>query len=687
MHEGETAVAINAGYAPVGESGAYSTIPFGTAGPGLGREPFYGNYQSIGSSMSGDIAGADVLRYVGNNGSAQYTGAQISAQSLEVSNFMLVAAAYDNSSYMPNSAAAAYGIPTMPGMMPPSIIPNRTPISEGGIQMQARDIGYRTQEVLGIYGFGFGAVRSALGFGDQDFTPRSPVLQEASAAYGSTRAFWNLNIGGIGDAPSETLNLNVSEVIRRFIPKERTGTSIINPIPNTMAAEHPWLPGSDYYLDFKRGDPFTKVSEGEIRLPGQAYERLNNLHSDATGRYGMVDQHKILGDIAPYSKQYKALNASIDGYDLSPIDQLTVERTRQQVKRVVRKNEFNEYSAKYDPSATMGQRLVERALHMDSIVTRKLGRHSSAVEDWERNNVYGPTFQQWQAPIDTFLKPMVYESTQSNPLASAGSLGLALGFFGKTPTARLTAASVGIATGAAAGAYGAMYKAITGDRFMPKERKEQAALEEYTDVLTYTKNKRLQSMALEAGDSLAASSFDQAAKRTMYGIDLVNASIQDVLAAIPKRKREHFESFLNAPSQEREQILSTAPRLERRILQAAWGERVEALPALEDIFESRELPGAGWEGWHPNTNMDHIKIKAGQHMGLDLSQMGYYPQQIQQANLVNPTFPVFGFEEDSRTVRARLESLMTDMGIQGSVIQSPTPFSGVGLQINQGVFG
>ena len=117
--------------------------------------------------------------------------------------------------------------------------------------------------------------------------------------------------------------------------------------------------------------------------------------------------------------------------------------------------------------------------------------------------------------------------------------------------------------------------------------------------------------------------------------------IETLSLAIPKRKREHFVEMLNAPESERERILSTAGRLERRIYEAAWGMPVEEKPDLAEYFQRHELPDLSWEGWHPNTNMDHVKVKIGQSMGLEMSQMGYYPQQIREANLANPSYPTF----------------------------------------------
>jgi hypothetical protein len=678
MHEEEVAAAMGS-YMPVGQSGAVSTMAYGNS--------MRSDFESVSSTIGGDIAGLSQQRFIQAQNAPAYTGFDMAARDIAVSNYMLAAQAYgSNIQGMQGSAASAYGVPTLPGIMPPTIIPSRAPVTEAGFQQVAGDVAYRTQEMLGIYGFGFGAVRSGLGFGDQDYTPTAPVLQSADSAYGFGRSFWDLSLGGLGDMPSETVNLNISEVVRRFVPKSRSGINYINPIRNTMGVQHSFLPGAEYFTDFTRGDPFAAIKEGEVRLPGEVYARLNTLYSDESGKYGVTDRHKILGNVAPYSRQYRELDSQINSMDLSPAEQLRVDQTRMQVSRITKRNEFFEYTTMYDPNASIGDKLIERALHMDNVVTRKLGRRSSAVEDWERNNVYGPTFQQWQHPVQSFIEPMIYENTQRNPFEAAGRLGFGFQFFGKTPQAKAISSTIGSVTGFTSGLFGQAYETITGRRFVPKKRKEQARLEEYTDILTYVKNMHLSNQAKQAGDMFAAQQFDKAAKRTMYGIDLASASIQDIVATIPKRKREHFEAFLTANEKERERILSTAPRLERRMLQAAYGMQVEKLPSLQEFFSKNELPGQNWEGWHPNTNMDNIKIKIGQNQGLDLSQMGYYPQQIQQANLVNPSFPVMGFVEDSRSIKIKLDAMLRGFGINGTVTESPNPFGQNSLSLSQGVF-
>jgi hypothetical protein len=188
------------------------------------------------------------------------------------------------------------------------------------------------------------------------------------------------------------------------------------------------------------------------------------------------------------------------------------------------------------------------------------------------------------------------------------------------------------------------------------------------------------------GDMASANQFSQAAKRTMYGADLQTGSIDTLSLAVPKRKREHFKAMIQETDQgERKRILSTSGRLERRIYQSAWGMKVEERPDLNEYFSRHELPGLSWEGWHPNTNMEHVKIKMGQSMGIEMSQMGYYPQQVREANLTNPSYPTFGSESNQDNTAAQLRALMSRNGISGSVTPVSNPFGNSGIDIFAGL--
>jgi hypothetical protein len=730
MHKEEVDAAL-ASYVPAGQGGAYlpqqqrifrqaniapnPQISYAAAPPpNIPRKPFRniptsgfssGSYGGSGSALSASTnaiyaRSAGATYSAGNSVRNQLSSSNVAlannagpsqSSSSSYSQLGSLSLAQSVSTRSGGSSGGVYGPPVGPMMMPEKIVSAGLPLRSGSNDYLKGDLGYKLQETAGIYGFMEGQTRKSLGMGAYDFEPDRPVLQSASEGYGSTRAFWDLNLGGMGDLPlpSEGAlgNIELSEIARRFVPHKRSTVNMLNPIKNTMGKKYPFLPGSENFTDFTTGDPFTKVPEGEMRLPGIGYERLNKLYPDRNGRYGAVNQLDILADVAPYSKEYRNLDRRIDKIGLSEEERAKVGQIRAQQNAI--KNSKTNFTA-YDDSSFTDKVLSpfstarNAALHTDNFINNKFTGRRNATEDWERKNVYGSTFPEWQRPVESFVKPIYYKGTQRNPLLAAAIGGFAFRQFAQGKAARAGATVVGALT---VGGYSA-FKKLSGNRAIPMQRKKELALEEYSDILTYTKNRTAASRASQMGDVEAAKQYMAATKKTMYGTDLDSTSIDRLAAGVPKRKRDHFKAMIQAPPSERKRILSTAGRLERRIYEAAWGMPVERKPDLTEYFQTHELPGKDWEGWHPNTNMEHVKIKMGQSMGLEMSQMGYYPQQIKEANLTNPSYPEFGNGKkmgNSQDVKKRLQSLMYDHGINGTISESRA-YSGSGsVNIKAGV--
>lgn len=100
-----------------------------------------------------------------------------------------------------------------------------------------------------------------------------------------------------------------SEPLRRFIQHEGFAPQV-NEIANTMP---PWIPGDDYMINFRKGDPYTKVDEGYARLPGAGYEALHpELEGFDPEDYPDITKLSILADIAPYSRQYNKYRNIVD---------------------------------------------------------------------------------------------------------------------------------------------------------------------------------------------------------------------------------------------------------------------------------------------------------------------------------------------------------------------------------------
>ena len=92
-----------------------------------------------------------------------------------------------------------------------------------------------------------------------------------------SRRYYEKELGaGVGPSPGLEGHFGYTEPFRRFVQHE-TFSPQANEIPNQAAS---WLPGDDYYTNFHKADPFTKVDEGYARLPGAGYAAMHQELTD-----------------------------------------------------------------------------------------------------------------------------------------------------------------------------------------------------------------------------------------------------------------------------------------------------------------------------------------------------------------------------------------------------------------------
>ena len=192
--------------------------------------------------------------------------------------------------------------------------------SNGG-QSYLDELQTTTRLLTGIYGYGASSI-----FGRDE----SKFIANAGDIDSFTRSFWDAGIGGVGGEGAE--------IARRFLP-EFSRRRRVNPLLNTMAEQHPWLPEKFY-----TGDPFTKIINGEARLPGTGYEAINALHPDqfASDGYGAIDRYKILADIAPNSTEYKFWKQIVKMMNSDEAKKV-LKDTEEMVKHQGKKHDFYDY--------------------------------------------------------------------------------------------------------------------------------------------------------------------------------------------------------------------------------------------------------------------------------------------------------------------------------------------------------
>lgn len=209
------------------------------------------------------------------------------------------------------------------------------PTAPGTTRQRLGEAVYRLNELRGLTGFMHGSIKEAL-TGSQDYFDQQTRIETSDRAYGAERWYWDKELGGIA---------GLSEAIRRAIPHRRRQIDLYNPIENMMPD---WLPGPEYYVDFQHGDPYTKVKEGEIRLPGAGYAALNpEVRGLAPEEYPLFHRFKVLADVAPYSPQFKQarfeMDAAANYEELSPREELGYREITRQVSEKQRRKEFTPY--------------------------------------------------------------------------------------------------------------------------------------------------------------------------------------------------------------------------------------------------------------------------------------------------------------------------------------------------------
>ena len=139
-------------------------------------------------------------------------------------------------------------------------------------------------------------------------------------------------------------------------------------------------------------------------------------------------------------------------------------------------------------SKTFGK-VWEKFAHMDTYFNTKFLQVRSPLEHYKRNVVYGEDFQEWERPIENFLMPVINKTIERPAgLLLAGFIGAA---FGRTKSAKLIGAAIGVGTIATGKIIAQTKETITGEKWKPSNRKHEEDVEEYLDKLTYVKNMKL----------------------------------------------------------------------------------------------------------------------------------------------------------------------------------------------------
>lgn len=351
---------------------------------------------------------------------------------------------------------------------------------------------------------------------------------------------------------------NSNEAFRRLFPRPRKIPEW-NAIPNEFSNVS-WLPGEgDRSPNFRTGDPFRAVPQGELRLPGPMYERL---HPELAGldpnEYPTMARYRILADIAPYSDKFKEASiqiaSAIKYKQLTKEEEEEVKEIKRQIKERKERKQFWDYkyreksltpvqevltaaneASKEDKSPSWFQSVVggywETLAHSAETPMEyatpfspasKFVHMRTATEDYEKN-IYGSESRFWQHPIRDFLRPFLTSTAH------------AFGWQG-----------------------------------VPSGVERRRDIEEYFDILKYMKFTRLKNAAQMSGNIEATDEFESRRRETLFGINPFTMNYKQVFRALPRRERDYYNAFMKADMEERAKIVDMVPENEKAFYIARW---------------------------------------------------------------------------------------------------------------------
>ena len=172
-------------------------------------------------------------------------------------------------------------------------------------------------------------------------------------------------------------------------------------------------------------------------------------------------------------------------------------------------------------------------------------------------------------------------------------------------------------------------------------------------------------------------------KSTMYGLDPYG-NYSNLYKAIPERERDYVEGFMNAPAQERTEILKLVPDDVGKLLRAKWyGESYEH-ESLEKYFKGKNLPSSDWIGWTPWRGLEDYKLASLEAEGQDIHEEGYWPSDVSRVKELGiKDIQPFRPSSVHHIMKESLRSLYRGYGLEDVIIDIHSePSTAPGVHVN-----
>lgn len=468
-------------------------------------------------------------------------------------------------------------------------------------------IQYTFREIEGLTGYGKNVLQKIF-TGREILGTRELLFETSNMMDSSIEAYWEKELGGFGF---------LSEPIRRIFIRPRAEIETYNPIMNTMPS---YLPEK-----FKRGDPYRKITNGFLRLPGSGYESVN---PDVKGLdaedYPDIHKYKILADVAPSSRNTLKLRERLMERDVG--NALTehesrmlkqINKTHQKMLAPLDSDPFHENAIKipYVSDAISsgylgatefirrGSAAVENLIPGGFRPSSKLLGHTrDVIETYEMERVYNTSNSFWDAPVRDWFRPAMYSAANF------------LGWDGK-----------------------------------PLHVQKREEVDAHFDKLQFIKYMRLADTAENGNDRKR---YLNMAARTRTGVNPEGDALSMYLS-LPVAEKKYFDAFARAEGVDRERILELVPEDQTHLYNAVWsridsGEDLSLLsdtkPLVDENYMYSQLaeaegemrlgpmPKADWIGWHKDVNINDIKVKYVSSLGGEIHDHDVWEKQVRSVS-------------------------------------------------------
>lgn len=298
--------------------------------------------------------------------------------------------------------------------------------------------------------------------------------------------------------------------------------------------------------------------------------------------------------------------------------------------------------------------LWESIVHSDNLITNKFMRVRTALEQFERGEVFGTDDAKWSDPIGTLVAPTINSLISKDPLTATAQGAVVGAMFARTNTnisklpylRNKLAVGGGLIAGTLALIRGV--KEAAGDSiWTPTRYRQQSSFDEYWDIIKYLKYTSIAESAkklartrekvdidkLRDGEretvglgpyAVLAIDAERRAKRTMYGFDVFSGSLQDAISSLPKRQQQIAQSIVESGTlEEKQRFYDLLPDAQRRVLGKFLGVNRQDLPLAPDLtnfFQTHFLPNVDWGGWSRSVDLNDLKNRSAAMEGVKVDK-------------------------------------------------------------------